>query len=161
MISGNPAEPGFCAYWLARYAKWRASFGREAQTIRAEIAWQAVLTRWSIETRRRQALGLPQPVSAPQLAPPVKPASLPAPRQHGSVPRFMLDCMHAAPRQRAEWGDVYRSYRAWCQEKGSAALNAEEFGEELNSACMLVGIRCHREGELVYCLGCELENHTR
>lgn len=75
----------------------------------------------------------------------------------GRVSRFIGEYIEPAESGRIEVADLYKAYRAWCQRGGMVAVDMMEFGDRLNEALDVVGIRIRAHKDKVYLVGVEVK----
>jgi hypothetical protein len=77
----------------------------------------------------------------------------------GSVKTFVHDRMFPADGERIDMKALTADYRAWCAQKGVAALELDRFLDEIEAVRRKVGIAIAiGDDKRVYCLDAKLEN---
>jgi hypothetical protein len=77
----------------------------------------------------------------------------------GSVKTFVHDRLFPADGERIDMKALTADYRAWCAQKGVAALELDRFLDEIEAVCHRAGIAIEvGDDKRVYCLDVKLEH---
>ena len=77
----------------------------------------------------------------------------------GNVKTFVHDRMYPAAGERIDMKALTADYRAWCAQKGVAALELDRFLDEIETVCRRAGIAIEvGDDKRVYCLDVRLEH---